>query len=393
MISSSPSGISAQLITIVGARPQFVKAAVVSKALRQAGITEAIIHTGQHYDANMSQVFFDELDIPPPRLNLEIGSGHHGAQTGQMLEKIEACLLAMPQLPRFLMVYGDTNSTLAGALAAAKLHVPVIHVEAGLRSFNRRMPEEINRITTDHLSDMLCCSSSAGVKQLAKEGITKGVYNVGDVMQDAVQLFGARPSAELPEPLEAGNPFPELKPENYLLFTLHRPANTDAPERLHSILEAINTIKKPVIWPVHPRVKSRLGELRLPENLHPVAPLPYISLLGLLKNAAAVLTDSGGLQKEAYWLRRPCITLREETEWTETLEGGWNRLAGADTARITQALHTLPQTPWKPLYGDTPRKLARMGCLHAGPARRNGMPQLSLAGRAARYKTTHFRFV
>lgn len=352
MASSPFPGSPAQVLTIVGARPQFVKAAVVSKALMQAGITEAIIHTGQHYDANMSKVFFDELDIPPPRLNLEIGSGHHGAQTGQMLEKIEACLLAMQQLPRFLMVYGDTNSTLAGALAAAKLHVPVVHVEAGLRSFNRRMPEEINRITTDHLSDILCCSSDGGVAQLRKEGIEAGVHNVGDVMQDAVRLFGARPSAGLPEPLEAGRPLPDLEPESYLLFTLHRPANTDAPERLNQILSAVAAAEKPVIWPVHPRIASRLPQLDLPQNLYPVAPLSYIRLLSLLKRASAVLTDSGGLQKEAYWLGRPCVTLREETEWTETLEGGWNQVAGADPVRITRALSQPPETPWKPLYGD-----------------------------------------
>lgn len=351
-LNASGATIDAQVLTIVGARPQFVKAAVVSKALREAGISEAIIHTGQHYDAGMSQVFFDELDIPPPRLNLEVGSGRHGAQTGQMLEKIEACMLAMPELPRFLMVYGDTNSTLAGALAAAKLHVPVIHVEAGLRSFNRRMPEELNRITTDHLSDILCCSSPAGVTQLAKEGITKGVYDVGDVMQDAVQLFSTRANTAAPQPLDEAKPLPELQPESYLLFTLHRPANTDASERLQQIINAIAAINKPVIWPVHPRVKSRLSSLNLPKNLHAVAPLPYVSLLQLLGNAAGVLTDSGGLQKEAYWLRRPCITLREETEWTETLEGGWNQLAGADTARITHALKTPPKTEWKPLYGD-----------------------------------------
>lgn len=348
----SVSAIKATVLTIVGARPQFVKAAVVSKALMEAGITEAIIHTGQHYDANMSQVFFDELDIPPPQVNLEVGSGRHGAQTGQMLEKIEACLLDMPQLPRFLMVYGDTNSTLAGALAAAKLHVPVIHVEAGLRSFNRRMPEEINRITTDHLSDILYCSSAGSVQQLAKEGITKGVYDVGDVMQDAVQLFSARNTTAAPQPLDETQTLPDLQPDSYLLFTLHRPANTDAPERLNQILNAISALDKPVIWPVHPRVKRRLASLDLPENLHAVAPLPYFGLLGLLKNATCVLTDSGGLQKEAYWLRRPCITLREETEWTETLEGGWNQLAGADTARIIKALKKPPETEWKPLYGD-----------------------------------------
>jgi UDP-GlcNAc3NAcA epimerase len=348
----SAHAIKAKVLTIVGARPQFVKAAVVSKALKEAGIPEAIIHTGQHYDANMSQVFFDELDIPPPQLNLEVGSGRHGAQTGQMLEKIESCLLDMPERARFLMVYGDTNSTLAGALAAAKLHIPVLHVEAGLRSFNRRMPEEINRITTDHLSDILCCSSPAGVAQLAREGINEGVYNVGDVMQDAVQLFSARTTTAAPQPLDETQTLPDLQPDTYLLFTLHRPANTDAPERLQQILNAIAAIDKPVIWPVHPRVKSRLNSLNLPENLHAVAPLPYVSLLQLLGNAAGVLTDSGGLQKEAYWLRRPCITLREETEWTEILEGGWNQLAGADTARIIQALKTPPKTEWKPLYGD-----------------------------------------
>lgn len=338
------------IITIVGARPQFVKAAVVSKALRQAGITEELIHTGQHYDASMSKVFFDELGIPAPAVNLETGSGTHGKQTADILEKVEAWLLAQEKLPKALMVYGDTNSTLAGALAAAKLHIPVVHVEAGLRSFNRQMPEEINRVMTDHISEVLFCSSETGVRQLASEGITKGVHNTGDVMYDAVRIF-SQAGGDAPSELSEGDERITL-PKKFHLFTLHRPSNTDNPENLSSILEAVAKSGKSVVWPVHPRVRERLNAITLPDNLICVKPQPYLMLLKLLGSCVGVLTDSGGLQKEAYWLKKPCITLREETEWIETLEGGWNQLVGADTSKIIAALDKSPDSEWKPLYGD-----------------------------------------
>lgn len=338
------------IVTIVGARPQFVKAAVVSKALSRAGITEELIHTGQHYDAAMSRVFFEELGIPAPAINLETGSGPHGKQTADILEKLEAWLLKQPTLPKALMVYGDTNSTLAGALAAAKLHIPVVHVEAGLRSFNRRMPEEINRVMTDHISDLLFCSSDNGVSQLAKEGITKGVHDTGDVMYDAVRIFSASSGNETPG-LFKGDERITL-PLEFYLFTLHRPSNTDNSTNLQSILNAVRQSGKTVVWPVHPRVRKQLDATTLPDNLITVEPQPYLALLKLLSTCEGVLTDSGGLQKEAYWLKKACITLREETEWTETLEGGWNQLAGANEEKILAAFNQKPSTPWKPLYGN-----------------------------------------
>lgn len=335
------------ITTILGARPQFVKAAVVSKALAEQGIQETIIHTGQHYDHAMSGVFWDELGIPAPEINLQVGSGSHGKQTGAMLDQIEAYLLAHQHEIKALMVYGDTNSTLAGALAASKLHIPVIHVEAGLRSFNRTMPEELNRVLTDHISDLLFCSSVVGVNQLASEGITKGVFNVGDVMFDALLTFSeiAKTKVNLADvtPFEAGT---------FLLATIHRPANTDKPENLMQILQAFERIKKPIIWPVHPRNKARLGSMALPENLHLIEPQPYFNMLTLLDSCETVLTDSGGLQKEAYWKGKRCITLRDETEWVETLENRWNQLAGANADKIVQAYQTQPVAEWKPIYGD-----------------------------------------
>ncbi len=338
------------IITIVGARPQFVKAAVVSKALKEAGISEQIIHTGQHYDARMSAVFFDELGLPAPSVNLAAGSGLHGKQTADMLEKLEAHLIALSSPPSFMMVYGDTNSTLAGALAAAKLHIPVIHIEAGLRSFNRKMPEEINRVVTDHLSTLLFCSSDGGLKQLASEGITEGVHVSGDVMYDAVRTFSEAYSGDFRKQLALEEAF--TLPDRFLLFTLHRPSNTDSDEALKNITGALSETDLPVIWPVHPRVRSRLDAITLPKNLRCISPVSYLMMLQLLKACEGVLTDSGGLQKEAYWLQKPCITLREETEWTETLHGGWNVLTGPDPARIRAALSQKPGSEWKTLYGN-----------------------------------------
>lgn len=283
------------ILTIVGARPQFVKAAVVSKALADLNISEKIIHTGQHYDHNMSTIFWEELNIPAPSVNLEIGSGHHGLQTGKMLEKIEGFILNVDVKPTALLVYGDTNSTLAGALVASKLQIPVIHVEAGLRSFNKAMPEEINRIMTDHISDLLFCSSEIGVKQLKTEGITTGVYNCGDVMYDAVKTF----SIIAEQNLNLNN-IAELDSETYSLATIHRPSNTDNDDNLISILEAFAQINEPILWPVHPRNKSRVSELSIPKNLKLIDPVSYFEMMLLLKHSKKVLTDSGGLQKEAY---------------------------------------------------------------------------------------------
>ncbi|MEM7102346.1 MAG: UDP-N-acetylglucosamine 2-epimerase (non-hydrolyzing) [Bacteroidota bacterium] len=336
------------IISIVGARPQFVKAAVVSKAFRENGIPEKIVHTGQHYDTRMSEVFWTELGLPSYDINLEVGSGSHGKQTALMIEKIESYLLACDPLPRAILLYGDTNSTIAGAIAASKIHIPIIHVEAGLRSFNRRMPEEINRIVTDHLSEILFCSSDSPVNQLETEGITKGVYEVGDVMYDAMATFSeiAKSKINLTDVI----PFPE---GDFALATIHRPSNTDNIDNLNSILSAIAEIGMPCIWPVHPRNKKKIAELDLPSNLYPVEPVSYLEMLILLSHCTKVFTDSGGLQKEAYWMKKPCITLREETEWIETLENGWNVITGSNKSAILDAANNPPDPDsWKPVYGD-----------------------------------------
>ena len=335
------------ILTIVGARPQFVKAAVVSKALADAGIQEQIIHTGQHYDHEMSTVFWEELNLPVPEINLEVGSGPHGQQTGIMLQKIEDYILNLKTKPDALIVYGDTNSTLAGALVAAKLHIPVVHVEAGLRSFNREMPEEINRIMTDHVSRVLFCSSDESVQQLKKEGVTDNVYSIGDVMQDAIVSFSDIASKKF----SLGDIIPFAENEFYLA-TIHRPANTDSEENLRSILQALSSLDKPVVWPVHPRNKKKLYGLGETKNLHLLEPVSYFKMLILLKNSAKVITDSGGLQKEAYWLKKQCITIREETEWIETLHGDWNQITGASFKKITTAVNSEPTSEWKPLYGN-----------------------------------------
>ncbi len=335
------------VLTIVGARPQFVKAAVVSKALAEKKIPEQIIHTGQHYDDAMNTVFWDELGIPAPNINLEIGSGSHGMQTGLMLQKIESFILSADEKPSALLVYGDTNSTLAGAIVASKLHIPIIHVEAGLRSFNKEMPEEVNRIMTDHISDLLFCSSAFGVSQLKKEGITTGVYDVGDVMHDAVQTFSKIASKKI-----SLSDITSLKGGDFALATVHRPSNTDNKENLSSILDAFSEMNTNILWPVHPRNKSRLKDQVIPENLHLIEPVSYFEMMVLLNECKLVLTDSGGLQKEAYWLKKRCITLREETEWVETLDEGWNTLAGADKSNILNAFNNSITSNWTPLYGE-----------------------------------------
>ncbi|MEZ4859688.1 MAG: UDP-N-acetylglucosamine 2-epimerase (non-hydrolyzing) [Caldilineaceae bacterium] len=342
-----------KILTVVGARPQFIKAAPVSKALRGAGHVEYLVHTGQHYDQNMSQVFFDELQIPQPDCNLAIGSGAHGKQTGQMLVQLEEVMAA--EKPDGVLVYGDTNSTLAGALAAVKLQIPVAHVEAGLRSFNRTMPEEHNRVLTDHCADLLFCPTQTAVNLLAKEGITQGVHLVGDTMYDAVLQF-----SELAQQRSTILRDLALTPKAFLLATVHRPYNTDEPENLRAIIEAFITLNEPVIFPVHPRTRKKITELGLDrqssnqQKLQMIDPVGYLDMLMLEKEARIILTDSGGIQKEAFFFGTPCVTLRPETEWVETVEAGWNVLVGADKAQIVNAVsaHIWPKTQLPQLFGD-----------------------------------------
>ena len=427
-----------KICTIVGARPQFIKAAAVSRAIaahnRQTSnieprtLNEVILHTGQHYDDGMSAVFFRELEIPEPKYNLAIGSGAHGAQTGQMLAAIEKVLIE--EKPDWVLIYGDTNSTLAGALAAAKLHIPIAHVEAGLRSFNRRMPEEINRVVADQLSTLLLCPSQVAVDNLAAEGIggkgdrmsavidepppalratsagggqkesspvnleqsspveprtlniehsspvehrtlnieqATSVVITGDVMADALQFAATKASAQSNILARLG-----LQPQRYILATVHRAENTDDPKRLRNIMAALSELaeREPVILPLHPRtrkilertsnlepstlnVEPRTLNIERPSSLRIIDPLGYFDIIALEKSARMLLTDSGGMQKEAYWLKVPCITLRDETEWVETVESGWNILTGADSDRIVTAVQNFkaPATH-PPLYGD-----------------------------------------
>ncbi|MEF8729077.1 MAG: UDP-N-acetylglucosamine 2-epimerase (non-hydrolyzing) [Accumulibacter sp.] len=328
-----------RLLTIVGARPQFIKAAAVSRAIREdfpADIDEILVHTGQHFDENMSRVFFDELDIPQPLYNLEISGGLHGAMTGRMLEAIEAVLLR--EKPDWVLIYGDTNSTLAGALAAAKLHVPVAHVEAGLRSFNMRMPEEINRILADRVSSLLFCPTQTAVRNLQAEGIVEGVANVGDVMYD-VALFYRDRARRHSQALQRLH----LKAGGFALATCHRAENTDDPERLDQILSALarTAAELPVVLPLHPRTRKLVDEHGLLHHLDSLTltePLPFLDMVALEQGARLILTDSGGVQKEAFFYRVPCITMRDETEWVETVEAGWNRLVGASCPKIVAAV-------------------------------------------------------
>ena len=413
------------IVTIVGARPQFIKAAPISKTLRNAGHRELLVHTGQHYDYAMSDVFFDELRMPEPDVKLSVGSGTHAEQTAAMLLGIEGVLTA--NKPDRVLVYGDTNSTLAGSLAASKMHVPIAHVEAGLRSFNRRMPEEINRVVADQLSTLLFCPSQVAVDNLAAEGIggnamvrqahhdtydchpelvegrkiekdityqclktnplpltshpsplTPHVLNVGDVMADALQFAAEKAATKAAAQYDILARL-GLKPRGYLLATLHRAENTDDPERLGNIMNALTKLaeKEPVILPLHPRTRKILARtLNLEHrtlNLEPrtlnvehrtlnvepfsrltfLDPVGYFDIIALEKSARVILTDSGGMQKEAYWLKVPCITMRDETEWVETVETGWNILTGADHHKISDAAQNFtPPQEHPPLYGD-----------------------------------------
>jgi UDP-GlcNAc3NAcA epimerase len=336
-----------KVCSIVGARPQFIKAAVLSPEIRKKA-REVIIHTGQHYDDNLSPLFFRELEIPEPDYHLGVGSGLHGKQTGQMLARLEKVL--QKENPDLVLVYGDTNSTLAGALAAAKLHCPIGHVEAGLRSFNRRMPEEINRVLTDHVSSLLFSPTPRSVAHLKREGITRGVHLTGDVMYDALLFYAEKGEVKSKLLKEAG-----VSPKNYLLLTVHRAENTDNAVNLEKILIALATLNLRVVFPVHPRTRAVLEKekIEVGDNFTLLDPVGYREMIALQSAAAKVITDSGGIQKEAYILGVPCITVRNETEWVETVEEGWNILAGADPGKIVAAVRTFaPSGPRKKLFGD-----------------------------------------
>ncbi len=325
-----------KIATIVGARPQFIKMAPVSKELRKH-FEEVVIHTGQHYDYEMNRIFFEQLGIPEPDYYLGVGSGSHGYQTGEMLKGIEEVLIK--EQPDIVLVYGDTNSTLAGALAAVKLHIKVAHVEAGLRSFDKGMPEEVNRVLTDHVSDYLFAPTETAVKNLHGEGLKEGVYLTGDVMYDALlhNIKIAREKSRILDELG-------LNPKEYLLATVHRAENTDNVGRLRNIIEAFIESNETIVFPAHPRTRKYLeaygliGEVEKAGNVLLIPPVGYLDMLVLEENARKILTDSGGVQKEAYFLKVPCITLRERTEWVETVEDGWNLLVGATKEKILRAI-------------------------------------------------------
>ncbi len=323
-----------KIITVIGARPQFIKSAPVSKAIAEAGFDELIVHTGQHYDYGMSKVFFQEMGIKEPIINLNVGSGTHAQQTSQMLVGIEEFLLS--HTPDIVLVFGDTNSTLAGALAAVKLQIKLAHIESGLRSYNRQMAEEHNRVLTDHCSDLLFCPTSTSVNNLNREGIRVGVHLVGDTMYDAVLQFRqlALNKSTILESLG-------LKPKGYLLATIHRAYNTDDPTVLSCILTAFQQVDETIIFPIHPRTLGAITDSNItsPQNVHMIDPVGYLDMLMLEQNARLILTDSGGVQKEAYFFKVPCVTLRPETEWVETTSSGWNTIVGTDPATIIAGIN------------------------------------------------------
>ena len=336
------------VVSIVGNRPQFIKAAPVARALDDL-CHHVLVHTGQHYDADLSQIFFEELGLRPADRRIESGSGTHSEQTARMLVGLEPVI--EDERPDAVLVYGDTNSTLAGALVAAKLQVPIGHVEAGLRSFDRRMPEELNRMVVDVLADLRFCPSDTAVTNLAAEGITAGVHQVGDVMVDVAQTFAPIAARRSDALTEAG-----VEPGKYVILTAHRPANT-LPETIPALVEVIEALEMPVVFPVHPRTRAALERAGLLERAAAAArltsPLGYLDFTALLMSAAVCLTDSGGVQKEAYLHRVPCVTLRDTTEWVETIATGWNRLADLEPAAVTAALASATRPPeHPPLYGD-----------------------------------------
>ena len=336
-----------KIISVVGARPEFIQATPVSRALRK-NHQEILVHTGQHYDYLMSQTFFDELGIPAPDYNLEVGSGSHAGQTAEILVRFEEVVLK--EKPDVVVVRGDTNSTLAGALVASKLHIPTVHIEAGERSFDRRMPEEINRLVADQLSSAYFCVSQTAVRQLAREGITKNVFWVGDVMLDA--NLANRPIARQKSTVLSRL---EIVPEKYGLVTVHRAGNTDDPARLANIVRALSQVGEAVVFPMHPRTRGALQKLdvQFGDNVRVIEPVGYYDMMVLEENARMIATDSGGVQREAYFMKKPCLTLRDETEWTETVKVGWNRLVGVDMECILNEWKTFaPPAEQPPIFGD-----------------------------------------
>ena len=334
---------------IIGARPNFIKLAPLIKEIeKNKKFTYRLIHTGQHYDYKMSQIFFKDLKLPKPNYNLGIGSGSHSYQTGKVMIELEKFFLK--EKPDIVVVLGDVNSTLAGALVSAKLDIPVAHIEAGVRSFNKKMPEEINRILTDHISSFLFCPTETAVYNLKKEGIAKGVYKVGDIMYDVFKLKIKDQKSKILQKLK-------LKPKTYLLLTLHRPQNVDNIDKLKNILSAINETGEKIVFPIHPRTKKMLHQLPVKNyqlsNINIIEPVGYSDMLILEKNAKKILTDSGGIQKESYWCKVPCITLREETEWPETVQSGWNILVGSNKKKIINAIISFsPSSNYKKIFGN-----------------------------------------
>ena len=338
-----------KIVTVIGARPQFIKAAPLSKELRKY-FNEIIVHTGQHYDYGMSEVFFKELDIPEPDHNLNINGFSHGRMTGEMLSAIEQILIE--EKPDLVIVYGDTNSTLAGALAAVKLYIPIAHIEAGLRSYNRKMPEEINRVLTDQISTWLFVPSEVARINLEKEGIKKGIHVVGDIMYDAI-LHNSKRAKDYSRTKKELS----LENMNYLLATIHRQENTDDENRLNNIFKIFSLVRERVILPLHPRTRNKLIEynIKVPDNVLLIEPVGYLDMIDLMQNSFAILTDSGGVQKEAYYLNVPCITFRDESEWVETVEVGWNYIVGADERKFMDAykkIHNARNLEHPILYGD-----------------------------------------
>lgn len=333
-----------KIINIIGARPQFIKVGIVNKSLvEDADFESIIIHTGQHYDDNMSKIFFDELEIARPDYNLEVGSGTHGKQTAAMLSGIEEVLIK--EKPDWVLVYGDTNSTVAGSLAAAKLHIKAAHIEAGLRSFNRMMPEEINRIATDHISDLLFAPTKTAMELLTKEGLeSKSVFS-GDVMFDSILFY-----EKLAEKKKQIENITELK--DFYLATIHRQENTDDIERLQNIFSAFSQLNFSVILPLHPRTQKLISNIKYSDNIKIIEPVSYLDMILLLKHCKKVLTDSGGLQKEAFFLRKQCVTLRDETEWTETLENNWNFVVGTETNLILEKVKAEKIDKQNDYFGD-----------------------------------------
>ncbi|QEC46740.1 UDP-N-acetylglucosamine 2-epimerase (non-hydrolyzing) [Baekduia soli] len=339
-----------KIVTVIGNRPQFVKAAAVSRLLRERH-DEVLVHTGQHHDDELSTIFFEELSVPRPDLELHIAGGTNTDQTGRMLADIGPLLAR--ERPDVVLVYGDTNSTLAGGLAAAQATIPVVHIEAGMRSFDRTMPEELNRVLTDHLSDVLLCPSQTAVDNLRREGVAGRVELVGDVMVDVAMLFQPRAKADLGPLRDAG-----VAPGEFVLATSHRAANVDDPVRLRRLVDLLLAVGEPLVLPLHPRTGARLDaagwldELQAAEHVSLTPPLGYMAFTSLLTNARAVLTDSGGVQKEAYLAAAPCVTMRDTTEWVETVEAGWNVLVDLDADAALSALHHTPPSERPQLYGD-----------------------------------------